>query len=125
VILLDRGQLLADNAPSVLIARQGRAGTTITLACKPKGNAEELVAKLRELPGKPQVAIDGGTITLWRARNPEGSEPALDVLTSRGVSYLRVERAEPDLASVYFCLAGKGLEAPGERSRGGKRRYRR
>jgi ABC-type multidrug transport system ATPase subunit len=125
VILLDRGHLLADDAPRVLIARQGRAGTTITLACKLKGNAEELVAKLRELPGKPDVVIDGGTITLWRARNPEGSEPALDVLTSRGVSYLRVERAEPDLASVYFCLAGKGLEAPGERSRGGKSSYRR
>jgi ABC-2 type transport system ATP-binding protein len=122
VILLDRGNLLADDAPRVLIATRGRAGTTITLAYKLEGNAEGLVAKLRELPENPEVAIDGGTITLWRARNPKGSEPALDVLTSRGISYLRVERAEPDLASVYFRLAGKGLEAPGERSRGGKRR---
>jgi hypothetical protein len=46
----------------------------------------------------------------------------LDLLASHGISYLRVERAEPDLASVYFRLAGKGLEAPGERNRGGKRR---
>jgi ABC-2 type transport system ATP-binding protein len=122
VVLLDRGNLLADDAPRVLIAAQGRAGTTITLAYKLEGNSEELVAKLRELPEKPEVAIGGGTIILWRARNPEGREPALDVLTSGGVSYLRVERAEPDLASVYFRLAGKGLEAPGERSRGGKRR---
>jgi ABC-type multidrug transport system ATPase subunit len=120
VILLDRGNLLVDDAPRVLIATRGRAGTTITLAYKLEGNAEGLVAKLRELPEKPEVAIDGGTITLWRARNPEGSEPALDLLTSRGVSYLRVERAEPDLVSVYFRLAGKGLEALGERSRGGK-----
>jgi ABC-type multidrug transport system ATPase subunit len=125
VVLLDRGHLLADDAPRVLIATQGRAGTTITLAYKLEGNAEELVAELRELPEKPEVAIDGGTITLWRARNPEGSEPALDLLASRGVSYLRVERAEPDLASVYFRLAGKGLEAPGEPSRGGRRRDRR
>src|SRR5918998_1309472 len=122
VVFLDRGHLLADDAPRVLIAAQGRAGTTITLAYKLEGNSEELVAKLRELPEKPEVAIDGGTITLWRAHNPEGREPALDVLTSGGVSYLCVERAEPDLASVYFRLAGKGLEARGERSGGGKKR---
>jgi len=125
VVLLDRGHLLADDAPRALIAMQGRAGTTITLAYKLGGNTEGLVAELRELPEKPEVTIDGGTITLWRARNPEGSEPALDLLASRGVSYLRVERAEPDLASVYFRLAGKGLEVLGERSRGGKRRGRR
>jgi ABC-type multidrug transport system ATPase subunit len=125
VVLLDRGHLLADDTPRVLIATQGRARTTITLAYKLEGNEEELVAELRELPEKPEVAIDGGTVTLWRTRNPEGSEPALDVLDSRGASYLRVERAEPDLASVYFWLAGKGLEAPGERDRGAKRRDRR
>jgi ABC-type multidrug transport system ATPase subunit len=125
VVLLDRGHLLADDTPRVLIATQGRARTTITLAYKLEGNEEELVAELRDLPEKPEVAIDGGMVTLWRTRNPEGSEPALDVLASRGVSYLRVERAEPDLASVYFWLAGKRLEAPGERGRGAKRRDRR
>jgi ABC-type multidrug transport system ATPase subunit len=122
VILLDRGHILVDDAPRTLIATRGRAGTTITLPRKLGGNAEGLVAKLRELPEKPEVAVDEGTITLWRARNPEGSEPALDILASRGISYLRVERAEPDLASVYFRLAGKGLEAPAERKHGGKRR---
>jgi hypothetical protein len=74
------------------------------------------------LPEKPEVVIDGAMITLWRVQNPAGSEPALDLLASRGVSYLRVERAEPDLASVYFRLAGKGLAAPGESRRAGKRR---
>ena len=122
VILLDRGHILADDTPRVLIAKQGRAGTIITLPYKLGGNAEWLVAKLRELPEKPEIAIDEGTITLWRTRNPEGSEPALDLLASRRISYLRVERAEPDLASVDFRFAGKGLEAPGERNRGGKRR---
>jgi ABC-type multidrug transport system ATPase subunit len=122
VILLDRGHLLADDAPRTLIAAHGRARTVITLAYGLGGNAEGLVSELRELPEDPEVALDGGTITLWRTRNPEGSEPALDLLASRGVSYLRVERAEPDLASVYFRLAGKGLAAPGERGRGGKRR---
>ena len=124
VILLDRGHLLADDAPRALIAAQGRARTTITLASGLGGNAERLVSELRELPEKPEVAIDGGTITLWRAHNSEGSEPALDLLASRGVSYLRVERAEPDLASVYFRLAGKRLAAPTQRSRGGKRKGR-
>src|ERR687893_706322 len=119
VILLDRGHLLADDAPLALIAAQGRARTQITLACELGENAEGLASELRELPGEPEVAIDGGRITLWRAYNPEGSEPALDLLASRGVSYLRVERAEPDLASVYFRLAGKGLAARGERD--GKR----
>src|SRR5919202_2320978 len=121
VILLYRGHLLADDAPRVLIAAQGRARTTITLASGLGGNAERLVSELRELPEKPEVAIDGGMITLWRAHNPEGSEPALDLLASHGISYLRVERAEPDLASVYFRLAGKRLAAPAQRSRGGKR----
>ena len=120
VILLDRGHLLADDAPRALIAAQGRARTAITLACELGEDAEGLVSELRELPEKPEVAIDGETITLRRARNPEGSEPALDLLASRGVSFLRVERAEPDLADVYFRLAGRGLAAPGER--GGKRR---
>jgi ABC-type multidrug transport system ATPase subunit len=122
VILLDRGHLLADGAPRTLIATQGRARTTITLAHEIGGGAERLVSELRELPEKPEVTIDGGRVTLWRARNPRGSEPALDLLASRGISYLRVERAEPDLASVYFRLARKGLETPEERSRGEKRR---
>jgi ABC-type multidrug transport system ATPase subunit len=120
VILLDGGHLLADGAPRALIAAQGRALTEITLAHELGRNAEGLVSELRERPEKPEVAIEGATITLWRARNPEGSEPALDLLASRGVSYLRVERAEPDLASVYFRLAGKGLATSEERGRGGK-----
>jgi ABC-type multidrug transport system ATPase subunit len=125
VVLLDRGHLLADDAPRFLIATQGRARTTIALAYKLEGNEEELVAELRDLPEKPEVAIDRGMVTLWRTRNPEGSEPALDVLASRGISYFRVERAEPDLASVYFWLAGKRLEASGVRGRGAKRSDRR
>jgi ABC-type multidrug transport system ATPase subunit len=124
VVLLDRGHLLANDAPRALIAAQGRACTVITLACKLEGNVEGLASELRKLPGEPEVAIDGGTITLWRARNPEGNEPALDLLALRGVSYLRVERSESDLASVYFRLAGKGLVAPGERGRSGKKRDR-
>jgi ABC-2 type transport system ATP-binding protein len=125
VILLDRGHLLADDAPPALIAAEGRARTAITLACGLGENAEGLASKLRGLPEEPEIAIDGETITLWRAHNPEGSEPALDLLAARGISYLRVERAEPDLASVYFRLAGKGLAAPGERgrSRDGKRKH--
>jgi len=113
VILLDRGHLLADDAPRALIAAQGRARTEITLASGLGTDTPRLISELRELPEEPEVAIDGETITLWRARNPEESEPALDLLASRGVSYLRVERAEPDLASVYFRLAGKGLLVPG------------
>jgi ABC-type multidrug transport system ATPase subunit len=122
VILLDRGHLLADDAPHALIAAQGRARTQITLTYELGGNAEGLAADLRELPEGPEVAIDGETITLWRARNPEGSESALDLLASRGISYLRVEREEPDLAGVYFRLAGKGLVA--SQAHGGKRRKR-
>ena len=117
VVLLDRGHILANEAPHTLIATHGRAYTTITLACGLGSNAEGLASELRALPEEPEVTIDGGTITLWRAHNPEGSEPALDLLASREVSHLRVERAEPDLASVYFRLSGKGLAAPGERSR--------
>jgi ABC-type multidrug transport system ATPase subunit len=122
VIILDRGRLLADDTPSALIAAQGRASTAITLECWPEENAEGLVSELRKLPEEPEVAIHGETITLFRSHNPEGSEPALDLLASHGVSYLRVERAEPDLAGVYFRLAGKGLTEPGERGRGGKGR---
>lgn len=125
VILLDRGHLLADDAPRTLIAAQGRAYTAITPTRGLGENAEGLVSELRELPEKPEVAIHGGTITLWRQHNPEGSDPALDLLASRGVSYLRVERAEPDLAGVYFRLAGEGLTTPGERRRGRKGRGRR
>ena len=122
VLLLDCGRLLASDTPSALIAAQGRARTTITLAKGPGENAEGLESELRRLPEEPEVVIEGPTITLWRARNPEGSEPALDLLASYGVSYLRVERAEPDLAGVYFRLAGKGLGEPGEHSRGGRKR---
>jgi ABC-type multidrug transport system ATPase subunit len=120
VILLDRGHLLADDAPRALIAAQGRARTAITLTSELGENEEGLVSELRELPEDPEIAIDGVTITLWRPHNPQGSEPALDVLASRRVTYLRVERAEPNLASVYFRLAGKGLTAPGERGHGRK-----
>src|SRR5918992_5521225 len=73
VIILDRGHLLADDTPRALIAAQGRASTSITLECELGEKAEGLASELRELPGEPEVIIDGGTITLWRAYNPEGS----------------------------------------------------
>jgi ABC-type multidrug transport system ATPase subunit len=125
VILLERGHLIASDHPDDIIAAHSRACTIITLARAADDDSDILHRELRALPGAPEVAIRDHTITLWRDRHPDEGEPALDLLTSHGISYRRYERQERDLAGAYFRLTGhlmeereRGMGGVGERGRG-------
>ncbi len=123
-LILARGRLVADAPPAALIAEQGRARAVFTLAAAPPSPEArtELERTLAELPGVLDVGLDGPTLTLWRDRHPEGTDPALSLLSDRGVRFLAYERHEPDLASAYLRLTGTAWaprEArPGPASRG-------
>jgi ABC-type multidrug transport system ATPase subunit len=106
VLVMRAGRVVADDAPDALVAAHARARTTVTLADAPDGAADGLSGALAALPDAPEVEVRGDTVTLWRARHPDGGEPALDVLASRGVRWRAWEREEPDLAAAFFRLTG-------------------
>jgi ABC-2 type transport system ATP-binding protein len=111
VLLLHRGELLASGSPAALIAAHGRARAAITLAHAGGFDPDLLARDLATLDGAPEVAIEDDHLTIWRDANPEGSDPALDLLAARGIAYKRYEHLDPDLAGVYLRLTG-GAPAP-------------
>lgn len=120
VLLLQGGHLLASDSPGSLIAAYGRARAVITLERPPGDEARGLRRELVSLPGALDAALGERTVTIWRDRHPDGAEPALDILSARGIHYQRYERLEPDLAEAYFHMTGSPLES-GEPSRQGGR----
>lgn len=122
VLVMRAGRVAAYDTPAALVAAHARARTTITLAAPIDGDDDAARAALAALPGAPEVEVRGETITLWRAANPDGAEPALAVLAARGIRWVRWEREEPDLAAAFFRLTGASPDAadrPGVRGRGG------
>ncbi|MEO6049325.1 MAG: ABC transporter ATP-binding protein [Candidatus Kapaibacterium sp.] len=124
VVLLRNGKLLANDHPQALIARNSRAGTVITLS-RPVADHEAVRRALEMLPGSPEIAIEGFTVTVWRNSHPEINEPALDILASLGMAVNRFERIEPNLANAYFRLGGAPLEQTRRPGGGGRGRNRR
>jgi ABC-type multidrug transport system ATPase subunit len=106
VLVMRAGRVVADDSPAALIAAHARARTTVTLAEVPDGPVDGLIEQLTTLPDAPEVEVRGDTVTLWRARHPEGGEPALDLLAARGIRWRAWEREEPDLAAAFFRLNG-------------------
>lgn len=126
VLLLRGGRLLASDAPGALVAAYGRARAVITLERPMEGGMGRLRNDLAELPGALDVAVGERAVTIWRDHHPEGPEPALDILSARGIHYQRYERLEPDLSEAYFRLTGSTLEGDalaqsGRRGNGGGR----
>lgn len=119
VALLEHGRLRALDRPDALVRSHGRACTTITLARRMGEDAERLRAELAPLA--PEVAVDNFTVTIWRDRHPDGVEPALAILSERGIPYTRYERGEPDLAGAYFRLTGNTLAPVASSGTGGGR----
>lgn len=117
-VLLRDGRLLANDHPGELIARNSRTCTVVTLS-HPVTDHEAVRRALEILPDSPEIAIEGFTVTVWRASHPEIGEPALDILASLGMAVNRFERLEPDLANAYFRLGGAPLKLT--RRMGGRR----
>ena len=117
VVLLHRGALLVAGAPADLIARHGRARAVITLTDAAGFDREEMADVLSTLDGAPEITVDDHHLTIWRDANPEGSDPALDLLAARGIAYRSYERLDADLAGTYFRLTGGAtvtrVERPG------------
>jgi ABC-type multidrug transport system ATPase subunit len=111
VLVMHGGRVIADGAPAALVAAHARARATVALARPAGAHAESLRAVLAALPGSPEVAVEGATVTLWRDRHPD-VEPALEALSAHGFAYRGYERAEPDLEGAYFRLTGSRPAGP-------------
>ena len=128
VLLFRAGRVVADAAPAHLVAAHARARATLRLA-SPPNDVDAITAALAALPDAPRVEVDGATVTLARARHPDGRDPALDVLEARGLAWTAYERHAPDLADAYVRLTGSrwddrnsddagGVEGGGRRGTG-------
>jgi ABC-type multidrug transport system ATPase subunit len=120
VLLLHRGEVMADGAPGSLVAAHGRARTTIALPREGSDRVRELADALRADPGEPEVEVDGSTLTLWRRAGIDGADPTLALLDARGIHPARYERTEADLGSAIRRLTGAAVGAPA--ARGTRRR---
>lgn len=127
IVLLADGRLMAQAAPQALVGEHSRMRTVITLENRVDTPALKamLRTELEALPGAPEAAIADYAIILWRDRNPDGAEPALDLLAHHGIGYTRCERHGRDLEGAYLRLAGRALDAaaasPDEPGRRGNR----
>ena len=118
VLLLHHGRLVADDAPSALVASHGRARAVVTLEREP-AEVHGIGPTVARLPGVSDVAVSGRTVTVWRDAPAEGSDPVLPVLEELGFGYVAYERHAPDLADAYFRLTGQPWSADEAPRRGG------
>jgi ABC-2 type transport system ATP-binding protein len=114
VLLMKDGRLLASGSPAALVRAHAPARATVTLlrSLERTADADALRDALAALPDAPDVEARGATVTLWRARHPEGPDPALELLAARGIAVRAYERVEPDLAGAYFRLTGSPWSGP-------------
>ncbi|MDB4951270.1 MAG: daunorubicin resistance transporter ATPase subunit [Gemmatimonadetes bacterium] len=114
VLLMKDGRLLAADSPAALVDAHAPARATVTLLrpLESMEAADALRGALAALPDAPTAEVRGATITLWRARHPDGPDPALELLAARGLAVRAYERVEPDLAGAYFRLTGSPWSGP-------------
>lgn len=121
-VLLHQGCVVAADAPAALVAAHARARTVVTLAREADGNA--LGPAIARLPGVREVSVAGPAVVIWRDANPDGADPALEVLASAGHAVRDYARHEPELADAFFRLTGSAWAVPelaGARAGGGGR----
>ncbi|HVK39100.1 MAG TPA: ABC transporter ATP-binding protein [Candidatus Kapabacteria bacterium] len=116
IVLLSAGRIVADDAPSALVASHGRARTTIELARIPHDPASlrdalERAGGASGAGGGVRVEIHGAVITITRSVPLHGPEPALDALRALEIAVSRFEQHPPDLSSAFFELTGAVVAA--------------
>ncbi|MEU4573195.1 ABC transporter ATP-binding protein [Nonomuraea sp. ATR24] len=111
VAIVDRGRLLALDAPAALV-RELPGSTTLTLSFEPgRAPAQDVDAALTAVETVERVeAMPGGRVRLYTSREPGEVLPAvLKALAGHGIALTGLDVARLGLEDVFLRLTGREL----------------
>jgi ABC-2 type transport system ATP-binding protein len=113
VLVIDHGQIIADDTAAHLKATL--AGDRITVTVAP-ADEQQAILVLSERGREPATgrAVVGTTVSARFDRGPEALPRVLRELDARGVSVLSAEVRLPTLDDVFLSLTGRSLRDEGE-----------
>jgi drug efflux transport system ATP-binding protein len=102
VALIDRGRLVAMDAPSALKARS-LGGALFAVECRPLGQA---IDALERMPEVKDVAPFGNTLHVLLRTRAGGQQELALYLAANGVATTRIQPIPPSLEDVFVSLVG-------------------
>jgi ABC-2 type transport system ATP-binding protein len=111
VVVIDHGQVIADDSPERLKAELAGDRMTLELADEPV--ARLAAAMVRRLEGARDVALDGGRLDARVVGGPALLPGLLRVLDAEGVAVRSAQVIPPTLDDVFLNLTGRSLREGG------------
>jgi ABC-2 type transport system ATP-binding protein len=111
VVVIDHGQVIADDSPGRLKAELAGDRMTLELADEPV--ARLAAAMVRRLEGARDVALDGGRLDARVVGGPALLPGLLRVLDAEGVAVRSAQVIPPTLDDVFLNLTGRSLREGG------------
>ena len=111
VIVIDHGQLIADDTPTRLKA--DHAGDRVSLTFDREGDADRAVPRLLGLAAGAQVERVGAHVALVVDGGAQLAPKLLRGLDDEGITVASVEVARPTLDDVFLNLTGRSLRDEG------------
>jgi len=106
VAIVDEGEIIALDTPTALIRSLGGGIILIAVA---EGWAEEVAARVTQVPTVKSATRADGQIKIETHRLQEALIGVLDITNELDVSITSIEMLEPNLESVFLHLTGKRL----------------
>jgi ABC-2 type transport system ATP-binding protein len=106
VAIVDEGEIIALDTPTALIRSLGGGIILISVA---EGWAEEVAARVAQVPTVKSATRTDGQIKIETHRLQEALIGVLDITNQLDVSITSIEMLEPNLESVFLHLTGKRL----------------
>jgi ABC-2 type transport system ATP-binding protein len=107
VAIVDRGRLLACDAPEAL-RRQAPGGTLVELTLD--GDAADAREPSRALPGVLAVEAAGPVLRVWHPSGGEAVARLIGVVQGLGRQVTNIRLAPPNLETLFLSLTGRRLD---------------
>ena len=107
VAIVDRGRLLACDAPAEL-KRKAPGGTLIELSLD--GPAAPATEAARAVPGVLTVEAKGTTLDVYHPRGGEAAAPLIGAVQAAGLQVTNIRLLPPSLETLFVSLTGRKLD---------------
>jgi ABC-2 type transport system ATP-binding protein len=109
VVVVDHGQIIADDTPDALKARLAGDRVVLTVDDADADAAADLARLVTRLSGARDVAVDGLTVTARVGDGPSVLPRLLHSAAQTGVGVTTVRVDRPTLDDVFLSLTGRSL----------------
>lgn len=111
VLVIDHGQVIADDTPAQL--KDNLAGDLITIQAGDATGAQQAAQAAGRIPGARDVCAEGATLRFRAPRGPAILPGFLLALHEAGVAVATAEIQRPTLDDVFLALTGRSLRETG------------